>query len=264
MINTHFVSHFIKHYLSATRIDVLHSPFVFELYNQCIARQATPDKLIDIEQLRKKASSDHSILNQLDLGAKGQNKPNKKRSVAYFTRKHAKPPRLAHILYRMVQHHQYNTCIEMGTSLGFTSMCITRGLPQTGILHTLEGAPEIAALAQKHFRQTGTSPQIKQHIGNFNQTLPTLLGNINKVDLAFVDGNHTYDATIQYFNNLLPHMHNDSVLVFDDIYWSPGMTRAWEEIKQHPDVRITVDLFFIGLVYFRNQQAREHFRLRVW
>lgn len=264
MINTHFVIHFIKHYLSATRIDVLHSPFVFDLYNSCIARQPVPKALAPIEQLRKASKSNNTRITQLDLGAKGMIKQQKQHSVAYFTRKHAKPSRIAYILYHMVQHFQYQTCIEMGTSLGFTSMCIAQGLPANGFLHTLEGAPEIAKVAQHHFQHTATTSRIRQHIGNFDDTLPPLLQSLQQVDFAFIDGNHTYEATMRYFHHMLPHVHNNSVLVFDDIYWSEGMTRAWEEIKQHPDVRISVDLFYIGLIYFRTEQAREHFKLRIW
>jgi hypothetical protein len=105
--------------------------------------------------------------------------------------------------------------------------------------------------------------KIDLRVGNFNNLLPAVLNELTQVDLAFIDGNHTYEATINYFNLLLQKTHYNSVLIFDDIYWSKGMTKAWEEIKHHPKVTVTVDLFYIGLVYFRTQQAEEHFKLRV-
>jgi predicted O-methyltransferase YrrM len=242
-VNWHFIANFIKHYWSATRIDVLHSPFVFDLYNSCIARQKTATELIPVEELRKSAQQNQTQITQQDFGAK--------------------PTRLAHIIYHMVTKYGYLNCVELGTSLGFTSMCIAKGLPNNAKLITIEGANEIAQVAQQHFTQLNLNDKIDLRVGNFNDLLPAVLNELTQVDLAFIDGNHTYEATINYFNLLLQKTHNNSVLIFDDIYWSKGMTKAWEEIKHHPKVTVSVDLFYIGLVYFRTQQAEEHFKLRV-
>jgi predicted O-methyltransferase YrrM len=86
---------------------------------------------------------------------------------------------------------------------------------------------------------------------------------LNKVlDFAYFDANHRFEPTVQYFEDCLPYIQNDSVFIFDDIYWSEGMTRAWEHIKAHPRVTLTVDLFWIGLVFFRTEQVKEDFVLR--
>lgn len=263
MINGHFVTHFIKHYWSATRIDVLHSPFIFKLYNSCIARQREPQELSGIEQLRAKALQDPTVITQNDLGARSVENKLRKKPLRFFARAHAKPKRIAHIIYRMVKFYGYENSIELGTSLGFTSMCIAKALPANGHLATIEGAPEIAAVAQQHFNALGVQNKIELLTGNFNELLPGVIQKCPTIDFAFVDGNHTYEATMSYFKQLLPKVNNNTVLVFDDIYWSKGMTKAWEEIKQHTDVTVTVDLFFIGLVYFRREQVKEHFVLRV-
>ena len=68
---------------------------------------------------------------------------------------------------------------------------------------------------------------------------------------------------MHYFEALLPKATNDTVFIFDDIYWSKGMTEAWETIKQHPKVTVTVDTFFWGFVFFRKEQAKEHFTIRL-
>jgi predicted O-methyltransferase YrrM len=263
MVNWHFIANFIKHYWSATRIDVLHSPFVFDLYNSCIARQKTVTELIPIESIRKSAQQNQTQITQQDFGALGSLNNQRTKSIAYFAKTHAKPTRLAHIIYRMVTKYGYLNCVELGTSLGFTSMCIAKGLPNNAKLITIEGANEIAQAAQQHFTQLNLTDKIDLRVGNFNDLLPAVLNELTQVDLAFIDGNHTYEATINYFNLLLQKTHNNSVLIFDDIYWSKGMTKAWEEIKHHPKVTVSVDLFYIGLVYFRTQQAEEHFKLRV-
>ncbi|MFY8189892.1 MAG: class I SAM-dependent methyltransferase, partial [Bacteroidia bacterium] len=92
---------------------------------------------------------------------------------------------------------------------------------------------------------------------------PDILQKLQSIDLLFIDGNHSYEATLRYFNLCKPYLHNDSLLIFDDIYWSKGMTNAWEEIKADPMVKVSVDLFFIGLVFFRKEQVKENFKLRI-
>jgi len=100
-------------------------------------------------------------------------------------------------------------------------------------------------------------------IGNFDDTLPGIINSLNKLDFMFVDGNHQKDATLKYFNWALPKVHEDTMLIFDDIYWSEGMKEAWAEIKAHPQVKVTIDLFWIGLVYFRKGKVKEDFLIKI-
>lgn len=127
---------------------------------------------------------------------------------------------------------------------------------------TIEGAPEVYKQANKTFEKLSIS-NIDARCGTFDEVLPNLLSELKQLDLVYIDGNHSEEATLRYFNMVKPLLHNNSLVVFDDIYWSKGMTRAWEAIKADPGVQVTVDLFFLGLVFFRQEQARQHFRLRI-
>lgn len=110
---------------------------------------------------------------------------------------------------------------------------------------------------------------ISLKVGNFDELLSAenLSRGIEVVtpglDLIYFDGNHQKEATLNYFNKLLPLAHNNSVFIFDDIHWSKGMEEAWEEIKAHPRVRVSIDSFFWGLIFFREEQEKEHFTLRL-
>lgn len=250
--------------MSATFIDVLHSPFVFELYHHCIARKTYPTELKPIDTLWNRALQSNEIIEQVDFGANGQLHQSRQKKTSYYARKHAKSKRIAYILYRLVQHYQYQYCIELGTSLGYSTLHIASALPHTSQFTTIEGAPEISQIARTHLATLHLEHKANVVTGKFDDVLPVILHDYPHLDFAFIDGNHTYEATLRYFNTLLPKKHNNSVFVFDDIYWSPGMTRAWEEIKNHPDVTVTVDLFFIGLVFFRKEQRKQEFLLRVW
>jgi len=129
-------------------------------------------------------------------------------------------------------------------------------------LFTLEGCPETAIVASGVFSKAGAI-DVKQVIGNFDDTLPEVIKGIEQLDFVFVDGNHQKEATLKYFEWCLPKVHEHTLLIFDDIYWSEGMKEVWQTIKSHPQVIVTVDLFWIGLVYFKKGQAKEDFIIRI-
>ncbi|MDP1725199.1 MAG: class I SAM-dependent methyltransferase [Bacteroidota bacterium] len=267
MLNIHYLKNFIRHYAISTFVDVLHSPFVFELYEYCIKKQKhAPAIFRDIENVRTRLIKNKQTLNYTDYGANSKQTGFSKRvKVSTLARNHLKPARIAEILYYITHHYPYQNIIELGTSLGITTSYLATGA-QTHLnakLHTVEGCSDVHGIAGEVFKQLNLGSAIHSHLGNFNTVLPKLLEEINDLDLLFVDGNHTCEATLDYFNQCLLKAHKDSLFIFDDIYWSKGMTQAWEEIKKHPKVTVTVDLFFIGLVYFRTEQVKQDFKLRV-
>ena len=81
-------------------------------------------------------------------------------------------------------------------------------------------------------------------------------------NLIYFDGNHSKKATLEYFELLLPTLTNDAVWIFDDIHWSKDMEEAWEIIKNHSKVKVTIDTFQWGIVFFRKEQEKEHFVIR--
>jgi predicted O-methyltransferase YrrM len=265
----HYLKHFIKHYFTATLIDVLHSPFIFGLYQTCIKQQKDHTTFNEIENIRKQLLENTNIITYTDLGA-GSNllSNNIEKSISSIAKTHLKPARIAQIIHRIVLNYKYKNIIELGTSLGVTSSYIASALKQNFEHNevnftTIEGSSAIKQIANEQFTILKLSDYIDSVEGNFNEQLEPVLNTYKNVDVFFIDGNHTYEATMKYFEKALPFAHNDSVFIFDDIYWSSGMTKAWEEIKQHSKVQQTVDLFFIGLVYFRTEQIRQHFKLRV-
>ncbi|TAD89006.1 MAG: class I SAM-dependent methyltransferase, partial [Bacteroidetes bacterium] len=130
-----------------------------------------------------------------------------------------------------------------------------------GRIHTFEGCPETAEIAQKNFKILDVD-NIKIHVGNIDKTLPALLPKVGKVDVAYLDANHQYEPTLRYFSQILPAMSEEGLLIFDDIHWSEGMQRAWQEVVAHPEVSLSVDLFAFGLAFVSKKYSKEHFVLR--
>lgn len=148
----------------------------------------------------------------------------------------------------------------MGTCLGLTTAYLATAAPDAQVI-SIEGCPETAAIAEENISSLGiTNSGIL--VGNFDKILPDVINLLPELDFVFIDGNHRKDATLNYFNSCLPKLSDNSVMIFDDIYWSQGMKEAWNEIKAHPQVTLTIDLFWIGLVYVRKGRAKEHFRIK--
>jgi len=260
MFNLRFAKDFFLHRLNAKTRHGLHSPFVYRLVDTVIYDKSPKKVYTEVEAIRKNLLADDQTITVLDLGAGSHVNNNHQKKVSDIAAHALKPPKLAQLLYRITADLQPQNIIELGTCLGVTTIYLQKAAPEAKV-YTLEGSPETAAVAKEVFSKAGLN-NIELITGNFDDTLPGIINSLDKVDLMFVDGNHQKDATLKYFEWCLPKVHENTLLIFDDIYWSEGMKEAWAEIKAHPQVTVTVDLFWIGLVYFRTGQVKEDFLIR--
>jgi predicted O-methyltransferase YrrM len=255
---------YLLHRWKSTSVQVLHSPFVYRLYTECILQ----DKPIAIskvlEPLRKEALRDSRLLTYPDPGSGSHaTHSHTQRQVKQLARYSLKPPAQARLLHRLVNYVAPKTVLELGTSLGITTCYMASALPNNGKVFTIEAAEPVIPLAQSHISTAGLSDSVEVIHGLFDDVLPALLPQLQRVDMVYADGNHRYEPTVNYVKQLLPYLHNDSVVILDDIYWSRGMQQAWQEIIQWPEVRVSIDLFHFGLLFFRKEQVKEHFILSV-
>ena len=255
-----FLADYFKHRLTAKSRHGTHSPFVYKLVDEVIYDFSAKKVYEGIEEQRKKLLNDDTLLSITDLGAGSHLNKNQKRKVRQLAAQHLKSQRLAQLLYRLAHHHPAKKIIELGTCLGITTAYLARGNENASVV-TIEGCPETANVAYQNFISLNLM-NVELQVGNFNDLFPKELESISELDFVYIDGNHTKDATLNYFNLCLTKVHEGSLLIFDDIYWSKGMKEAWEEIKAHPQVTVTIDLFWIGLVYFKTDQVKEHFKIK--
>ena len=260
MLNFRFAKDYLLHRLMGKNRHGLHSPFVYRLVDQVIYDNKCKDIYNDIETVRIGLLSDNTVITVTDLGAGSHLNNNCQKTIAEIAKNALKPYKLAQLLYRLVKDLQPGNMIELGTCLGTTSLYLHAAAPDAK-LYTLEGCPQTAKVAADVFNKSKVKG-IKQVIGNFDDTLPGVIGSLDQLDFVFVDGNHQKDATLKYFEWCLPKVNENTLLIFDDIYWSKGMKEAWQVIKAAPTVTVTVDLFWIGLVYFKKGQVKEHFVIR--
>lgn len=239
----------------------VHSPFVFNFIKNVLNDRRNFYAYDKIEKLRTTLLMDHTEVKVVDLGAGSSLGDGARRTVASICRNTSKSPKYGQLLFRISQYFQPAVMVELGTSLGISSSYLASGNPG-GRLITCEGSDAVAGLAERNFSALKME-NIQMVRGNFDDTLPGILQENPQIDLAFIDGNHRKDPTLSYFYSLLPCVSEYSVIIFDDIHWSPGMEEAWNTIKDHPAVTLSIDLFFVGLVFFRKEfLEKQHFVIR--
>lgn len=251
---------YLNYRLTAYTEHDVHSPFVYRFYMELIVNKSSYKDFEALDGIRKQLLEDETLIEVTDLGAGSRKLHATSRSVSNIARHGIARKKQAEFLYRLVRYFAPETIIELGTSLGLTSLYLAKASATT--LYTIEGCPGLAAFSQKRFRESNTNNIISLR-GNFNDILPELLSSPGRKDLIYIDGNHSYEPTLKYFEMCLENKHPGTILIFDDIYWSEGMEKAWKEISSHPEVRLSMDFFQFGIVFFRTEQKnKEHFVLK--
>jgi len=253
--------HYFQYRLHAKTTHGTHSPFVFDLLKKVIYNPHSFYAYQEIEACREQLLQSEEYISCHDLGAGGQGRRNNKpKAVRNITKRALKPAKYGQLLFRLVNYFQAKTALELGTSLGITT-CYLCAANSDCQVTTIEGCAEAALVAQKNWQWLGYK-NATQYIGNFDDELPLVLKEVRSLDFVFFDGNHRKEPTLNYFNQCLEKSHERSVFVIDDIYWSPEMKEAWEVIKADGRVTVTIDLFFVGLVFFRKGQAKQDFVIK--
>ncbi|MDG1731305.1 MAG: class I SAM-dependent methyltransferase [Algibacter sp.] len=249
---------YIRFLFKSTNQHGVHSPFVFDLVTKCFYNKTRYESYSSILNYRKSLIKNNTKIKVEDLGAGSQVMKKQERLVSTIAKNAGTTYKRAKLLYRLTNYFKPENILELGTSLGIATQALSLGSPEAHII-SIEGCPETS----KFTKQLLKNQQI-EHVslitGNFNDEIKKLTS--NKYDLIFFDGNHQKEATLDYFESLLQTANNNSVFLFDDIYWSKNMTEVWETIKQHPKVTVTIDTFFWGFVFFRKEQSKEHFVIR--
>ncbi|MFI5163532.1 MAG: O-methyltransferase [Sphingobacteriales bacterium] len=260
MFNLRFAKDYLLHRLKAKTRHGLHSPFVYRLADKIIYDFSAKSVYGTVESIRKKLLNDSRMITVTDLGAGSHVNNHHKKKISDIAKHALKPPRLAQLLYRLTHDLSPRTIVELGTCLGITTVYLQKAAPIAKV-YTLEGCPETAAITRQVFNKAHAEG-IELVTANFDDTLPGILRDLDTLDLVVIDKGHQKESVLKYFEWCLPTVHDGTLLIFGDLYRSEGMKGNWAKIKAHPKVTVTIDLFWIGLVYFKKGQAKEDFLVR--
>ena len=250
---------YFKFLWRSTNQHGVHSPFVYKLVTECFYDKKRYPSYDLMNRSRKSLLRNTSTIEVKDFGAGSRIFRSSVRKIQDIAKTAGITKKRGQLLNRLTRYLNIRTALELGTSLGLgtTALAVSNQVKVTSI----EGCPNTAKVAQEQFNDLGLK-NINILTGDFTKILqPSQFQ--DPFDLIYFDGNHQKQSTMEYFNLLLPFSNNNSVFIFDDIYWSREMTEAWEEIKAHPSVKVSIDTFYWGMVFFRKEQEKEHFTIRI-
>lgn len=251
---------YIKFLLRSTNHRSINSSFVYDLITKCFNNKKKSPIYSKLNSYRRDLLNNHETINVTDFGAGSRVFKSNERAIKDIAKNAGVSNKRAQLLLKLTNYFDFKNALELGTSLGIGTSAI--GFDNKEIkITTLEGCPATAKIAQQQFHKYDLN-NIHSVVTDFSDYLTTIPKE-QLFDFIYFDGNHQKEATLEYFNHLISHTHNNSVLVFDDIHWSKEMEEAWEEIKQHPKVHITVDTFFWGFVFLNTELRQQHFKIRI-
>ena len=260
MINLQLAVDFLKYRLKAKTRHGVHSPFAYRLVDQVIYDFQAKKVYADIEKLRSELVRDMRSIPITDLGVGSVLNKSKQKKVSTLAKNILKPTKLDQLIHRLVADVNPGNIIELGTCLGIQTAYLAKAAPNARVI-SIEECPETVAIALENLEKL----QIQNTeicVGNFDELLPDIIKNIPELDLILINGSHTKEAILNYFQWCLPKLSERSIMIFDHIHRSKEMNEAWEHIKGQPKVSVTIDLFQIGLVFVKKGQAKEDFVIR--
>ncbi len=266
------VSTWLKHYLTAwnTGGEGVHSTYLFEWVRMVMSDKHAYRVWEDIESVRARMLVSDQVVEFVDYGSgvgrKGEGAKGKKR-VKDIAKGSLARAKYAQMLFRLVNWlgHQLRdenrglTIVELGTSLGVTTAYLA-GVDTRDKVYTYEGCEAVAKIAKENWNVLGMN-NISCLVGPIDAE--HLRGDFGYIDVAFVDANHTYEASMRYFDVLAQKVHEKSVVVMDDIHHSEEMERAWKKICADERVTSTIDLYQMGLVFFDKHYWKRNYRMRL-
>jgi len=229
------VARYISYYLGSKTLNSIHSPSIYDLINKTIEDTREYYALLRRDEL----------IEVVDLGAGSKVSNSSQRKISKIAGSALSPPHKAQFLFRLCRHLQPNSILELGTSLGLSSLYMYKAYSKTK-LTTIEGSAAIASVAQQYF--DAEKADIKLLNLPFDQALEIDELKLSNFDLVYIDGNHTEEATNRYVDVLYSQLNDKGVMILDDIYWSKGMMKSWHNLSIDDRFAFSVDLFDHGLL----------------
>jgi predicted O-methyltransferase YrrM len=257
----HLVFAYFSHLIKSFHLHGIHSPFIFQLEKKCLRDKYPYEDYEKLSRFRESIKNSKLILDIEDHGAGSRVFKSNQRAVKDILRHNCSTAKDTQLLYRLCTYFKVNQVLELGTSLGIAAHAMATARPQAHIT-TIEGSAQIHEFATKALLKEGLKNVSTVH-STFKGFFKTQKEENNTYDLIYIDGHHDGNATLFYFESILNRVHNDTVVIFDDIYWSEDMTRAWNKICKHSKVTASVDCFDFGLVFFRKEQLQERFHIKL-
>lgn len=252
------VKYHLSYFLNAVNQHSLQAPFIYEFYTKVIRSEKLNGDFTEIAQLRHTLLQDNHGIEVQEFGARSKINSSINRTIKNIASGGITTAKYSELLYRIIKHFHMRQIVELGTSLGVNTMYLAKY--EATKVTTFEGDPSLVKIAQANFDHL-QAHNIMIVEGNIDKTLSSFLDGSIRPDMVYIDANHTYEATLKYFNTIIHNKHDETIVIIDDIKWSSGMQKAWKKIASHPEVTLSIDLNKMGIVFFKPDFTKQHYVL---
>lgn len=258
----HSCASYLSYYFGSKTKYSIHSPFVYELITTVFESKEKSPLCGQIHKIYKEQCANSRVLETTDFGANKGKMFYKTEflPVSKIARNSSISRKYGELLFRMAESIHPGTILELGTALGISTLYLAKSSPNSKVF-TIEGCAAKVEVARANFAKLSAS-NIEVFTGRFDTKLPAVLEIMPPPDFVFIDGHHHYRPTLDYFTQILKKSHEETVLVIDDIHWSPGMEKAWKAIQGFTEVTVTIDLYQMGLIFLRKSLTKQNFIIR--
>jgi len=218
----------------------VHSPFIYNLITKVIEEKTPYYFFEDIENFRKELLNAENPVNTI-------------------TAKETQPKNYGALLFRLVNFFKCRNVLQIGSSTGLMSLYLALPLrnscecyameERVGLLGTILIFAEKYSLTNLHCVEGAYS-------GNLNQ----LNTENNPFDLIFINTKGDYEKTFKALNLTEKFIYPETIMVVDNIKRNKSMRKLWQEIKNRSDVRLTIDLLSLGLVFFNPKLHKQNLK----
>lgn len=254
-----YFADYLTHRLTAKTRHGTHSPFVYKLTDEVIYDFSAKKPYEHIEQQRKKLLNDDRLVTVNDVTKPVNFIKNQTITTRKLAKHWLKTPKIDQLIYRLILNHNPKKLLEFGTGLGITTAYLANAVPKTSIT-TIDCFPALTNIAQNCFATLNIT-NVKTLTGNPEHLLAQA-SNDTILDVICFNEKLDDENLLHYFNLCLNAIDEKSMIIINGIYRNEKRKAAWTAIKNHPKVTVTIDLFWMGLVYFKTDQAEEDFRIR--
>jgi predicted O-methyltransferase YrrM len=234
----------------------LQSPFVYDFYENVFQVAKAHNAEDPIESLRASLSESMKEIPTFTLGAPSRHGTETKKTIRDLVKKGGTSPFGCRLLELVIRQYKCKTIYELGTSLGLTTLYLSR--PEQTRVYTFEGNAALLSVAEENFSKFKRN-NIQIISGNIDDTLPETLAQTDVPDLVYIDANHRMEPTLRYVHQFLKTGAEHMIIVLDDIYWSPEMTQAWNILLREKAVQVSLDLYSMGILILRRDLTPGHY-----
>ncbi len=238
----------------------VHSPFIFDLITTCFYVKKNNHDLTILSNYKEDLSKNSSLQEIYDFNFLSNILLSEKKKKEKIIKDFGVSNKRTRLLINLIQYLKPRSILEIGTSVGINTVTLASALENFKII-TVEENEQSTNISRELFKKYNLK-QIELLSGKLDDVLPDVFKK-NTFDFICFKNHGLTKKVLKYFEASVSSIHNNSVCLFKNIHIDKESDQVWEQIKKHEKVTVTIDTFKWGLVFFRKEQEKEHFIIRI-